>query len=66
VALPVLIGWLGGSSATQFVAGLQYLIFGLLLICVVLAQSNERCLRFLASLRNLGRVPRAAPELRTS
>jgi branched-chain amino acid transport system permease protein len=66
VALPVLIGWLGGSSATQFVAGLQYLIFGLLLICVVLVQANEHGSRFLASLRKVGRVRRAAPELRPS
>jgi branched-chain amino acid transport system permease protein len=66
VALPVLIGSIGGSSATQFVAGLQYLIFGLLLICVVLAQSNEQSSRLLTSLRNFGRVRRTAPGLRTS
>ena len=66
VALPVVIGWIGGSSATQVVAGLQYLIFGLLLICVVLVQSNEHGSRLLARLHTLGRVRRAAPELRPS
>ncbi len=66
VALPVVIGWVGGSSATQVVAGLQYLIFGLLLICVVLVQSNEHGSQLLARLKSLGRAPRAAPELRPS
>jgi ABC-type branched-subunit amino acid transport system permease subunit len=66
VALPVIISWAGGSSATQFVAGLQYLIFGLVLICVVVVQSNEHGSRMLARLKTLGRLPRAAPELRPS
>jgi len=66
VALPVVIGWVGGSSATQVVAGLQYLIFGLLLICVVLVQSNEHGSAMLARLRAVGRLRRAAPELRPS
>jgi len=65
VALPVFIGWVGGSSATQVVAGLQYLIFGLLLICVVLVQSNDQGSQFLARLKSLG-VRRAAPKLRPS
>jgi branched-chain amino acid transport system permease protein len=66
VALPVVVGWVGGSSATQVVAGLQYLIFGLLLICVVLVQSNEQGSAMLARFRNLGRARRVAPELRPS
>ncbi len=66
VALPVVIGWLGGSSATEVVAGLQYLIFGLLLICVVLVQSNEHGSQVLARLRSWGRIQRAAAELRPS
>jgi hypothetical protein len=45
VALPAVISWLGGSSATQFIAGLQYLIFGVLLICVVLVQAGGHRLR---------------------
>lgn len=40
VALPSLIALAAGSSETQGSAGLQYLCFGLLLICVVVAQSN--------------------------
>ena len=40
VALPSLIGLVAGSSETQASAGLQYTCFGLLLICVVVAQSN--------------------------
>jgi len=66
VALPVVIGWAGGSSATQVVAGLQYLIFGLLLICVVLVQSNEHGGLILARLKTLARPRRAAAELRPS
>jgi branched-chain amino acid transport system permease protein len=62
VALPVLIGWIGGSSATQVVAGLQYLVFGLLLICVVLVQANEHGSLMLARVKSLGRLRRAAPE----
>jgi len=57
VALPAVISWLGGSSATQFVAGLQYLIFGLLLICVVLVQANERRMGLFGALRGW-RTPR--------
>jgi branched-chain amino acid transport system permease protein len=57
VALPAVISWLGGSSATQFVAGLQYLIFGLLLICVVLVQANERRVGLFGALRGW-RTPR--------
>ncbi|HXQ52657.1 MAG TPA: ABC transporter permease [Stellaceae bacterium] len=62
VALPAAIGWVGGSSATQFVAGLQYLIFGLLLICVVVVQSSDQGLRFLAALGSWRRLGRPAPE----
>jgi len=50
VALPAVISWIGGSSATQFIAGIQYLIFGLLLICVVLVQANEHRLRIFSTL----------------
>jgi branched-chain amino acid transport system permease protein len=63
VALPAVIGWLGGSSATQVVAGLQYLIFGLLLICVVMVQANDHGLRFIAALKARRRITRAAPEM---
>jgi branched-chain amino acid transport system permease protein len=66
VALPSVISWIGGSSATQVVAGLQYLIFGLLLICVVLMQTNEFGSRLLATIKARGRIGRPAPELRPS
>ena len=62
IALPAAIGWIGGSSATQFVAGLQYLIFGLLLITVVVVQSNEHGLRALAALRSWGGLRRPSPQ----
>ena len=61
VALPAIIGWIGGSSATQFVAGLEYLIFGLMLICVVVVQSNDQGLKLLATLKGWG-LRRAAPQ----
>jgi len=61
VALPAIIGWIGGSSATQFVAGLEYLIFGLMLICVVVVQSNDQGLKLLAMLKGWG-LRRAAPQ----
>jgi hypothetical protein len=48
------------------VAGLQYLIFGLLLICVVLVQANEHGSLMLARVKSLGRVRRATPELTPS
>jgi branched-chain amino acid transport system permease protein len=62
VALPAVIGWIGGSSATQVVAGLQYLIFGLLLICVVVVQANDHGLRMIAAVKGWGRLRRAAPQ----
>jgi branched-chain amino acid transport system permease protein len=40
VILPVLIIKLVGSTSSQLVAGIQYLTFGLLLILIVLAQTN--------------------------
>jgi branched-chain amino acid transport system permease protein len=58
VALPAIISWIGGSSATQFVAGLQFLIFGVLLICVVLVQTNERGIRLISALKARGQLRR--------
>jgi hypothetical protein len=66
IALPAVIGWVGGSSATQFVAGLQYLVFGLLLICVVLVQANEHGMKFISAVKARGRLGRPAPELTPS
>lgn len=60
VGLPAVISAVGGSAATQVVAGLQYLIFGVLLIGVVLVQTNEHCGRFLEALRARKRWGRAA------
>jgi len=56
VALPALISWIGGSSATQFVAGLQFLIFGVLLICVVLVQTNDHGIRIVSALKARGQA----------
>lgn len=39
--LPVLIGWVGGSAATQMVAGIQYTVFGLVLIGAVVLRSTN-------------------------
>lgn len=60
VALPAIIGWIGGSSATQFVAGLEYLIFGLLLICVVVVQSSDHGVRLAGLAKGWG-LRRPAP-----
>ena len=40
VVLPLVITLIVGSSASQVIAGLQYLIFGLLLIVIVHAQTQ--------------------------
>ena len=57
VALPSLIGLVAGSSESQASAGLQYTCFGLLLICVVVAQSNVPLRLALARIQR-ARVPR--------
>jgi len=61
VTLPAIIGWIGGSSATQFVAGLEYLIFGLMLMVVVVLQSSDHGPRLMAWIKGAG-MRRAAPE----
>jgi ABC-type branched-subunit amino acid transport system permease subunit len=45
VALPSIIVAMTGESTSQSAAGLQYLCFGLLLIAVILAQTNSRAKR---------------------
>lgn len=40
VALPQIISIVSGSPATQVIAGLEYIIFGLLLIGIVMTQAN--------------------------
>ncbi len=60
VALPTLIGWVAGSSETQASAGLQYLCFGVLLIGVVVAQTNVPLRGALARLRPVQGRPAAA------
>src|SRR6201999_2740181 len=40
VALPQVIGWVSGSVGSQVIAGVEYVIFGLLLIGIVMTQSN--------------------------
>ena len=61
VALPAIIGWIGGSSATQFIAGLQFLVFGLLLMVVVVLQTNDQGLRLIERVRGWG-FRRVQPE----
>jgi hypothetical protein len=51
MALPSVIAIFAGAATSQSSAGMQYLIFGLLLICVILFQSNARYSRFLPSFR---------------
>jgi branched-chain amino acid transport system permease protein len=58
VALPQLIGWISGSAASQFIAGIDYIVFGLLLIGIVMTQSNPAMHRFRMRLRR--RAPGAA------
>jgi len=50
-ALPSLITWLGGSAATQIIAGLQYLMFGLGLMVIVVGQTNDRAMGTIEALR---------------
>jgi len=40
LVFPSLISALGGASTSQATAGLQFLVFGLLLVCVIILQSN--------------------------
>ncbi len=54
VALPQLIGWVSGSVASQFIAGIDYIIFGLLLIGIVMTQSNPALHRFRMRLSHRG------------
>ncbi len=44
-ALPAIILWAGGSASSQFVAGLQYLMFGTVLMGIVVLQSSDRAAR---------------------
>ena len=46
VALPLVIALVAGSASSQLVAGLQYVVFGLLLIGIVHAQSQGVAARF--------------------
>jgi hypothetical protein len=57
VLLPSIIVALTGSTGSQQVAGLQYLVFGFLLSAVVVVQSSEwKLKRPLALLRLLGKT----------
>jgi len=56
VALPQLIGWVSGSAASQVIAGIDYIIFGLLLVGVVMMQSNPVLHRFRLRLGRRGAI----------
>jgi branched-chain amino acid transport system permease protein len=68
VALPSVITAITGASTSQAAAGLQYLSFGALIVCVILVQSNDSGRRFLARLK--ARIPWArsthVPEVRAT
>ena len=53
VALPSIIVAISGASTSQSTAGIQYLCFGLLLIIVILAQTNSRGRRVVTSFKAL-------------
>ncbi len=52
VALPQVIGWISGSAESQLIAGVEYILFGVLLIGIVMAQSSPMLYRLR---RRLGR-----------
>ncbi len=62
VALPQLIGWVSGSAESQLIAGIEYVLFGVLLIGIVMIQSNPALHRLRAQLsrRGCSAVPEAA------
>ncbi len=62
VALPQLIGWVSGSAESQVIAGIEYILFGVLLIGIVMIQSNPvlHRLRTQLSRRGAGAAPEAA------
>jgi branched-chain amino acid transport system permease protein len=62
VALPQLIGWISGSAASQLIAGVEYIVFGLLLTGVVMAQSNPAWQEFKTRLRRRASGTAAATE----
>ena len=51
LALPSVIVAVSGASTSQSTAGLQYLCFGLLLVCAIMAQTNTRGRRLLLGFR---------------
>lgn len=51
IALPTMIAWVSGHSESQVVAGMQYILFGLLLIVVITAQANSQIARLIAGWR---------------
>jgi branched-chain amino acid transport system permease protein len=59
VALPQLIGWISGSVASQFIAGIDYIVFGLLLIGIVMTQSNPAWHRFKSRLSRRAAAPQS-------
>jgi len=64
VLLPSFIVALTGSSGSQQVAGLQYLVFGFLLSAVVVVQSSEWKLNGpLAWLRRIGKAGSGARDV---
>jgi branched-chain amino acid transport system permease protein len=57
VALPAAIGWIAGAAETQAVAGLQSVVFGMLLVTLIIAQTAGplgRAPRFVVPLARLG------------
>jgi branched-chain amino acid transport system permease protein len=56
LAFPSVIMALGGASTSQASAGLQFLIFGLLLVCVIVVQSNASGRRIAGGVRRVIRL----------
>jgi len=45
VALPQVIGWISGSAESQMIAGVEYILFGVLLVGIVMVQSSPMLYR---------------------
>jgi branched-chain amino acid transport system permease protein len=57
VALPQVIGWISGSAESQVIAGVEYILFGALLVSIVMAQSSPMLYRLRLRLRRHGAAP---------
>ncbi len=60
VALPQVIGWISGSAESQVIAGIEYILFGVLLVGIVMVQSSPLLHRLRLRLSRRGEEPAVA------